>query len=89
MDVRPAVRATQTSWRSRLPVRQERFNSAHADSTVKKFCLPLTQTQLAMAVADRAEITTAEAKRVLGALEEVVLEGAATRKRSVSVVLCS
>ena len=51
--------------------------------------MALTQTQLAMAVADRAEITTAEAKRVLGALEEVVLEGAATRKRSVSVVLCS
>jgi DNA-binding protein HU-beta len=36
--------------------------------------LPLTQTQLATAVADRAEITRAEAKRVLGALEEIVLE---------------
>jgi len=36
--------------------------------------LPLTQTQLATAVADRAEITTVEAKRVLGALEEIVLE---------------
>ena len=36
--------------------------------------MPLTQTQLAMAVADRAEITRAEAKRVLGALEEIVLE---------------
>jgi nucleoid DNA-binding protein len=36
--------------------------------------LPLTQTQLAAAVADRAEITRAEAKRVLGALEEIVLE---------------
>ena len=36
--------------------------------------MPLTQTQLASAVADRAEITSAEAKRVLGALEEVVLE---------------
>ena len=36
--------------------------------------LPLTQTQLAIAVADRAEIPRAEAKRVLGALEEVVLE---------------
>jgi len=36
--------------------------------------LPLTQTQLATAVAARAEITRAEAKRVLGALEEIVLE---------------
>jgi DNA-binding protein HU-beta len=36
--------------------------------------LPLTQTQLAIAVADRAEIPRAEAKRVLGALEEIVLE---------------
>jgi DNA-binding protein HU-beta len=36
--------------------------------------VPLTQTQLATAVADRAEITRAEAKRVLGALEEIVLE---------------
>jgi DNA-binding protein HU-beta len=36
--------------------------------------LPLTQTQLADAVADRAEISRNEAKRVLGALEEIVLE---------------
>ena len=36
--------------------------------------MPLTQTQLASALADRAEITRAEAKRVLGVLEEVVLE---------------
>ena len=36
--------------------------------------MPLTQTQLATAVADRAEITKADAKRVLGVLEEVVLE---------------
>jgi nucleoid DNA-binding protein len=34
----------------------------------------LTQTQFESAVADRAEITRAEAKRVLGALEEIVLE---------------
>ena len=33
--------------------------------------MPLTQTQLAGAVADRAEITRAEAKRVLDALEDV------------------
>ena len=36
--------------------------------------MPLTQTQLAGAVADRADITKAEAKRVLDALEEIVLE---------------
>ena len=36
--------------------------------------MPLTQTQLAAEVADRAEITKAEAKRVLEALEEVVLD---------------
>jgi DNA-binding protein HU-beta len=35
--------------------------------------LPLTQTQLAAAVAERAEITKAEAKRVLDALDEIVL----------------
>ncbi len=36
--------------------------------------MPLTQTQLASAVADRAEINRNEAKRVLAALEEIVLE---------------
>lgn len=36
--------------------------------------MPLTQTQLASAVADRAEISRAEAKLVLGVLEEIVLE---------------
>ena len=36
--------------------------------------MPLTQTQLASAVADRAEISRAEAKRVLGVIEEIVLE---------------
>jgi nucleoid DNA-binding protein len=35
--------------------------------------VPLTQTQLASAVADRADISRAEAKRVLAALEEIVL----------------
>jgi nucleoid DNA-binding protein len=34
----------------------------------------LTQTQLASAVADRADISRAEAKRVLGVLEKIVLE---------------
>jgi DNA-binding protein HU-beta len=36
--------------------------------------LPLTQTQLARAVAERADVSRAEAKRVLGVLEEIVLE---------------
>ena len=36
--------------------------------------MPLTQTQFAVAVADRAEISRAEAKRILGVLEEIVLE---------------
>ena len=36
--------------------------------------MPLTQTQLASAVADRAEISRTDAQRVLGALEEIVLE---------------
>jgi DNA-binding protein HU-beta len=36
--------------------------------------VPLTQTQLASAVADRAGLSRAEAKRALQALEEVVLE---------------
>lgn len=36
--------------------------------------MTLTQTQLASAVADRAEISRADAKRVLGTIEEIVLE---------------
>src|SRR5450631_905053 len=44
------------------------------DSSHEGVLLPLTQTQLASAVADRAEVPRAEAKRVLGALEEIVLE---------------
>jgi DNA-binding protein HU-beta len=36
--------------------------------------LALTQTQFASAVADRAEISRAAAKRVLGVIEEIVLE---------------
>ena len=36
--------------------------------------MPLTQTQFGNAVADRADISRAEAKRVLEAFEEVVLE---------------
>ena len=36
--------------------------------------MPLTQTQLADAVADRAGLSRADAKRALSALEDVVLE---------------
>ena len=43
--------------------------------------MPLTQTQLANAVADRAEISRNDAKRVLGALEEIVLEALGNAQR--------
>ena len=36
--------------------------------------MPLIQTQLASAVADRAELRKTDAKRALAALEEIVLE---------------
>ena len=36
--------------------------------------MPLTQTQLITAVADRAELSKADAKRALVALEEIVLD---------------
>ncbi|MFL5864090.1 MAG: HU family DNA-binding protein [Solirubrobacteraceae bacterium] len=36
--------------------------------------VPLTQTQLIAAVADRAELSKADVKRALGALDEVVME---------------
>ena len=36
--------------------------------------MPLTQTQLVAAVAERADMSKSDAKRALGALDEVVLE---------------
>ena len=36
--------------------------------------MPLTQTQLAEEIAERADFSRADAKRALGALEEIVLE---------------
>ena len=36
--------------------------------------MPLTQTQLASAVAERADMSKADAKRALAALDEIVLE---------------
>ena len=43
--------------------------------------MALTQTQLVAAVADRAEISKAEAKRVLAALDDVVLEELANAQK--------
>ena len=50
--------------------------------------MPLTQTQLASAVADRAELSKTDAKRALAALEEIVLEqlGNAEKVRIVGMV---
>jgi hypothetical protein len=59
------------------------------DSTREGVPLPLTQTQLATAVADRAEIPRAEATRVLGALEEIVLEELDNAQKVRVGVLCS
>jgi DNA-binding protein HU-beta len=43
--------------------------------------LALTQTQLASAVADRAELSNTDAKRALAALEEIVLEQLANAEK--------
>ncbi len=50
--------------------------------------MPLTHTQFASAVADRAEISRAEAKLVLGVIEEIALEelGNAQKVRIAGVV---
>lgn len=47
----------------------------------EEIVVPLTQTQLAGAIADRAAITRAEAKRVLDALEDVVLDEIANAEK--------
>ena len=43
--------------------------------------MALTQTQLASAVADRAELSNTDAKRALAALEEIVLEQLANAEK--------
>ena len=43
--------------------------------------MPLTQTQLASAVADRAELSNTDAKRALAALEEIVLQQLANAEK--------
>jgi DNA-binding protein HU-beta len=56
-------------------VRRAGFNTSVVRSPFDRGVpVPLTQTQLARAIADRADISRAEAKRVLAALEEIVLE---------------
>jgi nucleoid DNA-binding protein len=57
-------------------VRRGRFNSAreYHYSNREGVSLPLTQTQLTTALADRAEISRNEAKQVLATLEDIVLE---------------
>jgi DNA-binding protein HU-beta len=47
---------------------------SHARTKNWEEVLALTQTQLAAAVAEKADLSNAEAKRVLTALEEVVLD---------------
>ena len=47
--------------------------------------MAMTQTQLADAIAEKADLTRADAKRALTALEEVILEP----KRSRSAASCS
>ena len=51
--------------------------------------MPLTQTQLASAVADRAELSNTDAKRALAALEEIVLEQLGNAERYGSGGWCS
>jgi hypothetical protein len=51
--------------------------------------MPLTQIQLSTALAGRAGISRAEAKRVLGALEEVVLELLRNAQRCGSGIWCN
>lgn len=51
-----------------------RFNSRETQRFHQEAVLPLTQSQLTNAVAERAELTRADAKRALAALDEIVLE---------------
>jgi DNA-binding protein HU-beta len=50
------------------------YHPVSRKSTRRKGFMALTQSQLIAEVADRAEVTRADAKAVLAALEEVVLE---------------
>jgi DNA-binding protein HU-beta len=50
------------------------IESTHLRIDPRRSAVPLTQAQLVTAVADRSDISKAEAKRVLEALDEIVLE---------------
>jgi DNA-binding protein HU-beta len=50
------------------------FQSGKSSTRFERSAVPLTQTQLASAVAERADMSNADARRVLAALDEVVLE---------------
>ena len=49
----------------------------------------MTETQLVTAVADRAEMSKADAKRAVAALDEIVLAESGTRRRCGSAASCS
>jgi DNA-binding protein HU-beta len=50
------------------------FQSRNSSSRLERSAVPLTQTQLTSAVAERADMSKADAQRVMAALDEVVLE---------------
>lgn len=75
------AKGRKTAWGSHRLAGVDSATFSRPVPTRKGVFLPLTQTQLASAVADRAEITRAEAKRVLDALEEVVLEEIANAQK--------
>jgi nucleoid DNA-binding protein len=58
----------------RLSAQSASISRRSRDFQLRGIPVPVTQTQLANAVAERAGVTKAEAKRVLAALDEVVLE---------------
>jgi Bacterial DNA-binding protein len=53
---------------------QQRLSQANPENRNREGCLPLTQAQLVAVVADRAQLSKADAKRALTALDEIVLE---------------
>jgi DNA-binding protein HU-beta len=76
----PAWRAalqqeTTANWRRNSPVCPPgHIESSQLFFDPRRSAVPLTQAQLVTAVADRADMSKAEAKRALEALDEIVLE---------------
>src|SRR5436309_14354223 len=68
---RDAGAGSEVTRRCRRP---HTLHSPARQPTTTKDPMALTQTQLAQEVADRADVTRADAKRVLAALEDVILE---------------